>query len=447
MRSAEPTLARRLMWTLALSASAAAAIALIAVSLLADGLIRHRVEQGVVAAAAVLVAELDEEPQLAAEIEEEARELGIDGRVALARQGQLEYGDASVVAPPQRPCGAAEQMLICVQASTHDPMLEVRVAVPASRAFGHRRPLALAAAAVLVVVVSGAIAFGVLQARRAIAPLTRLRVAVEQIAVARPERLQLPARVGLQEVDALRDTLADLLARLSFELTRARQFSADAAHELRTPLTKLKAELELAAETVPVDAAIAEVIARLRRTTEQLSLLTERLLLLATPGEALSSNAGTSIAALVLALGDAGGDVRRPAAERERLVPRVDEVDALVRGDAVLLAAMLDNAVDNALKFSSSSVEVGVTAVSDHVILTIDDRGPGVPDRERVVLFEPFRRGADARAKPGHGLGLALVAHIARAHGGDAAFCDRDGGGTRLRITLPRHRGASAMDA
>ena len=100
---------------------------------------------------------------------------------------------------------------------------------------------------------------------------------------------------------------------------------------------------------------------------------------------------------------------------------------------------MLRNALDNALKLSGAAPVDVELEEGERVVLRIRDRGPGVPPGLRERVFEPFFR-LEHDGEPGHGLGLSLIAHIARAHGGAAAFVDvGDGaGGACLRLELPR---------
>jgi signal transduction histidine kinase len=443
MRSDEParprTLAGRLTWTLALSSTLAAVLATVTAMLLGDALIRANVERSVRGAALILEVEIDEAPQLLPEIEAEALELGIDARVAVQRDGRIVAGDPGLrVALAGEDCriGGIEldDELICVRALHIDPSAWVVVAVPAERLRAHRVALGFAAAGVLVVVLIGSVAAGSVLSRRFLLPLDRLRGAVANVDATAPAAIELPAATGLLELDTLRDAMASLLDRLDAELQRARQFAANAAHELRTPLTKMLAELELAREAAATDDPAGETFARLERTTARLATLTERLLMLATPHEQLATDRGTSISQLVEALPH-----ERPTAAA-RLVIETGRDDALVRGDELLLAAMLDNAVDNALEYSAGTVRVSVAVPGDEVVIDVEDDGPGVPEAFALEAFTPFRRGQHTREESGHGLGLALVAHVVRAHGGRVAFVQGRARGARLQIRLPAHR-------
>jgi signal transduction histidine kinase len=116
----------------------------------------------------------------------------------------------------------------------------------------------------------------------------------------------------------------------------------------------------------------------------------------------------------------------------------------MVRGDPALLRAAVLNAVENALKFApEGAVTVTVRASPQAVLVRVSDEGPGVPMGLRDALFAPFHRSAAARAagQPGHGVGLALIAHVTRAHGGEARFVDADRGAT-LEVSLPPWRAA-----
>ncbi len=120
------------------------------------------------------------------------------------------------------------------------------------------------------------------------------------------------------------------------------------------------------------------------------------------------------------------------------------EDEGMVRGDPTLLRALVLNAVENSLKFApEGAVTVTVRESPQSVVVRVSDEGVGVPPSLREDLFTPFHRSAAARAAglAGHGVGLALIAHVARAHGGEARFVDAERGAT-LEVSLPPWRAA-----
>jgi len=126
------------------------------------------------------------------------------------------------------------------------------------------------------------------------------------------------------------------------------------------------------------------------------------------------------------------------ALERE-VAPDLPEL----RGDAPALRRAIANLVTNAAKFAATGRWIGIRAAARPdgraVVLRVEDRGPGIPREERERVFEPFYRGpaAERNATPGSGLGLSLVRHVVRAHGGSVRVEPRDGGGAALVVELP----------
>ncbi len=112
--------------------------------------------------------------------------------------------------------------------------------------------------------------------------------------------------------------------------------------------------------------------------------------------------------------------------------------DGLVRGDATVLRSVVTNAVKNALSYSDGGVTVRVAREGDDVVLRVDDQGPGLGAEGRARAFEPFYRGTAARQGSGHGIGLALIAHVVGAHGGRVRFLPEEPG-AKLEVRLPAH--------
>lgn len=270
-------------------------------------------------------------------------------------------------------------------------------------------------------------------ARWAIFPLRRFTQSLDRVRAEEPSADSLPQGGNVNEVEALRDALASLVGRLSESLTRARRFSADAAHELRTPLTVLSGQLDLLLEESSEEAARADLLL-LQRKVRALARLVERLLVLATSEERILDNAQP------VALEDVARQCVDSLSEPERARILLDiQAQGMTNGDESLLAILVDNAVDNALKFSGDAeVTVGIREAAGQVLVEVVDQGPGLAEDERERAFDAFFRSPTARAGglPGHGIGLALVAQVARQHRGSCAFLETPKG-AHLRVALP----------
>lgn len=265
----------------------------------------------------------------------------------------------------------------------------------------------------------------------ALRPLEDLRRHVRSITPAAPRPGELERPANYLELEELRRALVELIERLSSALDRARAFAAQAAHELRTPLATLQAEVELLLEQRSELPELRAIEGRLRQLTD----LVERLLTLATPGADLEQT-GRAVD-----LGDAltAALARLPEAGRVEL--RLMD-DPVVRGDEPLLEALLYNALENALKFSKDAadglVSVEVFSRDGNIVVRVADQGIGMSAVEREKATLAFYRSPTARASgiEGHGIGVALMAHIVEAHGGRLRYLPTERG-TTLEIELP----------
>lgn len=421
----------------ALSAAAtilAATVSVMATTALALRAVAREQESSLVDHANLLVTELEEGSADRA-MAEEAAELQASGlSVLVRRNGSAIAGTPSLAATPPRGCaliGGDRPERVCAPSRVPPRGTELWVAAP-DRAHLYRSAFYGSAALALLLALGMAAAGGTVAARWATAPLLRLRQALLAADVGRPATVELPPPAGVSEVDAIARALEELLARLDSELQRARRFASDAAHELRTPLTKILGELELIREAPPDPEALKVEVARLHDRVAALAALTERLLALVTPAP--------DAAREVVSLSTLAETVQDDLAGADRVTLELPTEPPRVSGDRALLASMLQNGVDNALKFSTGRVALRVAARDGFWVIQIDDDGPGIPPAERERVFEQFYRDPQARARAGHGLGLALVRHIAEIHGGHAAFVD-GAKGARLEITLPQHAG------
>ncbi len=227
-------------------------------------------------------------------------------------------------------------------------------------------------------------------------------------------------------IRTLRDAVAVTTLRLSAAREAQDRLLADAAHELRTPLTAMRAGIDVALRR-PRDAAqLEQVLADLRGEVDRLTELASRLLDMAALRGAPLELAPGDLAVLVRDAVDAA----RAVAEERGIVIELDDVP---RAEAAFAASVLrqacDNLLDNAIKFSDPGghIEVALEQRDGRWRLTVADHGPGVPPQARERIFDAFER-AD-RAVRGKGLGLAIVAEVARRHGGRCFVRERGDGG------------------
>ncbi|MDC0746049.1 sensor histidine kinase [Polyangium mundeleinium] len=245
-------------------------------------------------------------------------------------------------------------------------------------------------------------------------------------------------RTGDAEIAQLGRDINEMIARLDVLVASQHRFIAQAAHEMRSPLTTLYGELSHALRK-PRDAdtyrrAIEEALEAARR----LKLMTDDLLALARLGADVGD---PSEPVDVLERARAAAEaVAWEARERDTQIDVRGE-PATVLGHSRNLERLLRNLIENAVRHSPKGgrVEVVVEPRGDAIEAAVSDEGPGIPEAERVRVFEPFYRGVRERAgdMPGAGLGLPIARQIAQAHGGDVLFDATRTKGSRFVVRLP----------
>jgi signal transduction histidine kinase len=389
-----------------------------------------------------LAGELDEDDkrfsiaEIRQTLDDENAEIVTSGiRLAAYAGDRFVAGDRTVPRPPDESCDTRGHIPNRVHTCARRYH---QLALVAAQPSDELRLLGLYALSCLVAVVLGAVVGGASSTaltRWAVNPLEELTRAVERL---NPDstRPDLGPPSPSDDVESIRRALLDLLGRVNDLVGQARRFAGDAAHELRTPLATLRTELELMAERS--DGVTQSALNRVSMRTEKLSALVDRLLVLALPSQNLAG--GFENVALSDVIADAVAALPREA--RTRVQTELG-VEGLVRGDERLLASLVTNALENALKFSSGPVVVALAEAGlEELRLEVSDQGPGIPEELRDRVFEPFFRAAPGASR-GHGLGLALIGHIARVHGGTAAFADSSLG-AKLAVTLPSWESAVA---
>lgn len=431
MKLTPRSLATRVALTTAVSVIVASASVALISQLIADRIAAAREDETLRDAAETLALEL-EEPGIDARAitADETRELAHASiQVAVFDANGFFAGDRTLTRVAPDACSDHGELRTCARPA--GPRLAVvardqRVLREQQRVLSYASSLA-----VLLTSLLGAF-IAVVVARVVIGPLARLRRAVEQVPEHDPGSVALGEASNLVEVDALRETLRAAFVRLGAALAQSRRFASDAAHELRTPLATLIGELELTAEQVGAD--VRAEVARALKLARRMSTLVDRLLILARVEE-LQDRERLEVRELVEEAIDTLGLPLRARVSIESS----DESDATaVDGDRALLVATFVNALENALKFSEEPVRVSIVLRDALVTISIVDQGPGIHDSERALVFAPFYRTAASRSStvPGHGIGLALIAHVVALHGGNARFADCDSG-AQLELVFP----------
>ena len=214
------------------------------------------------------------------------------------------------------------------------------------------------------------------------------------------------------------------------------------AHELKTPLASMRSLTQLMNDFDLSEAERTRVTTLLQHEAGKLETMVGTLLDLERLPlrDFASSSSVIDLGQLV----SARIDFLRASTDRTLFVSA--DRDIFVRADAALLERVVDNLAGNALKYTTGAVTVRVSRRNNDAILEVEDRGPGISEIEHGKIFARFVRGTTAAGTNGLGLGLSLVAEIARWHGG-AASLDSAQGGSRFRITLPLAASAAKAGA
>ena len=257
---------------------------------------------------------------------------------------------------------------------------------------------------------------------------------------------RLPARNGNHELNMLAQTVNRMLDQIEQLIQGVRNVSNAIAHDLRTPLTELRFGLENLSRTRPapdqtfaeIDTAVADV--------DRVIAIFNALLRLAEidTGARRSAFAQVDLAQIA---GEAA-EFYQPVAELKSVTLASNQPgEMIVPGDPLLLAQAISNLIDNALKFipKNGVIHVSVAEAADLAIaVTVADNGPGITDAEKSKVAERFYRSDVSRGTPGVGLGLSLVAAVAKLHGGHLELTDNDPG-LRVTLTLPCPASANAF--
>ncbi|MGW6397435.1 HAMP domain-containing sensor histidine kinase [Streptomyces sp. NPDC055134] len=313
--------------------------------------------------------------------------------------------------------------------------LALTVAVPLTDTDKTLNHLALVLLAIGGIGVVGAGAAGLWVARTGLRPVDELTDTVEHVARTEDLTVRIPVE-GDDEIARLSASFNSMTASLASSRDLQQQLIADAGHELRTPLTSMRTNIELLTRSDETGRAIPPddrkaLMASLKAQMTELAALIGDLQELSRTGLA-----GGDGPLKVVSLHDAV----RTAIERARLRgPELTIASELapwyVRAEPAALERAIVNLLDNAVKFSPPEGTLEVRLMRGR--LTVRDHGPGIPADELPYVFDRFWRSPTARALPGSGLGLSIVARTVENYGGTVELGAAEGGGTVATVRLP----------
>ncbi|GAB2515081.1 sensor histidine kinase [Nocardia heshunensis] len=276
--------------------------------------------------------------------------------------------------------------------------------------------------------------FGWLVAGRALRPLQQITLTARRVADrSLHERIALSGPAD--EIRDLADTFDAMLERLDRAFDGQRRFVANASHELRTPLTINRTLIEVALSDPEVPESTRKLGETLLEVNQRHERLIDGLLVLAGSEQQLTEYSSVDLSELAgrLVTDSAGEDVEI----------RGEPETAVVLGDSVLLERLVQNLLDNAIRYNRPGGWVRVATRTDaaKAVVVVENTGPDIPPSEVDGLFEPFRRldSAQRLASAGRnvGLGLSIVRSVAHAHGGEVRAAARPEGGLTVTVTLP----------
>jgi two-component system sensor histidine kinase CpxA len=219
-------------------------------------------------------------------------------------------------------------------------------------------------------------------------------------------------------------------------MTSQKRLLADISHELRSPLTRLQMAAGLA--QIHQNDQTGQYLVRIEKEAKTLDDMISDVLKLSRL-EAQSQMLSKEYQPFSLVLNPVLSDATFEAKQNNKRLNIVGEQDAEFKYDGQIISSALDNVLRNAIKYANSLITVELKHNKNHLIITISDDGPGVPNNDLKQLFEPFFRVSHSRERNsgGTGLGLAITKHAILAHNGIIELKNQDNSGLSVIISLP----------
>jgi two-component system osmolarity sensor histidine kinase EnvZ len=260
----------------------------------------------------------------------------------------------------------------------------------------------------------------VLFMRNQIRPIRRLAIAAEKLGKGRDVPFFKPE--GAIEVRQAAQAFIDMRARIDRQITQRTAMLAGVSHDLRTPLTRMKLQVEMMGDTPDARDLKSDVADMERMIAAYLDFVR---------GQGDEPTQRTDLAPVLSRIAAAA---RRDGAQV--VLDATPDISLVLR--PIAMERALANLVGNAVKYAKA-VSIRADRDDQHVIVTIDDDGPGIPAAAREDVFKPFYRVETSRNQRtgGVGLGLPIAQDIIHAHGGTIELQDSPAGGLRVRVVLP----------
>lgn len=281
---------------------------------------------------------------------------------------------------------------------------------------------------ILIVIVS------VFLAKKSYSPLNKIISIAENISAN-----NLNARIKYEahpqdELGRLRDTLNNLFTRLEVQINQISQFTDNASHQLMTPLTALKTELEYILKRERTSEEYKETLSVLNMQTDKMISIIKSLLIIAKYSGNPEQNKN------VFKISQVIDDLIKPEFKNQNIEYEIAD-DLFIRGSYEGIQIVLENLIDNGIKYSpdNSRVILKVEKQKGDVNIIVEDLGTGINDEEKEKVFEKFYRTASSMQRNihGYGLGLSLVKTIVLSMEGEIKIEDNHPTGTKFIISLP----------
>ncbi|OAF11060.1 sensor histidine kinase [Bradyrhizobium neotropicale] len=304
---------------------------------------------------------------------------------------------------------------------------------------------------ILIVVVLG-LGGGIFVARRVLRRIDAMTGTAQRIMTGDLSE-RLPVGRSGDELDRLAENLNAMLERIEALMAGLKEVSDNIAHDLKTPLTRLRNRAE---EALAKSGCEADYRAALERTIEESDGLIRTFNALLMIARAESGQARGNMDDFDAAeVANGIHELYEPLAEDDGMALKVKAEAAPIHGNRELISQALANLVENAIKYGKPAAQAAGTVVSmdsrqitiearredDHVLLSVADRGPGIPEADRKHVVERFVRLEASRTLPGSGLGLSLASAVATLHGGELRLGDAQPG-LVATLVLPARAGA-----